>query len=263
VGIEDQKPVASPSDSKKEPKVCNVYAATVLNGMATTMSAQPAVGTQRARSCGSFQIEGLGTEDKISRVAPSDSVTVERSDVGDVNKGNEDNEILQESKGEQPDLVLQSLPNGTSSKDTGPTADTLSSDSDGSQVDRSHHVRTAVPQEFVPDSDAGLEHGRRSGSPADIREGGANVSPAVVPEAIADEISSTEVVSSVVRDTTMRSGFAPEGAVIKAEDSYYSPSGQGHIFNRTGGECVKFRLLILLLIVQSTTAGCLYFRVLI
>ena len=202
MGIEDQKPVASPSDLKKELKVCNVHVAIDLNGTATTMSAQPAVETQRARSCGSFQKDGLGTEDKISRVAPSGRLTVERTDVGDVNKGNEENEILQlhESKGEQSDLVLQSL--------------------------RSENAHDAGPD------DCSLP-----GSPADIREGGTNVSSAEVPEAIAVRISSTEDtedVSSVVRDTTMRSGFAPkEGAATKASDSYYS-SGLGHIINGPG-----------------------------
>ena len=46
-----------------------------------------------------------------------------------------------------------------------------------------------------------------------------------------------------------------------ASGSNYS-SGSSRI-NRSGGEYVKFRLLFLLLIVQSTTAGCLYFRILI
>ena len=80
--IEVQRPVASPSDSKKELKVCNVHVAIDLNGTATTMSAQPAVETQRARSCGSFHEEGLGTEDKISGVAPSGRVSVKSAGVG-------------------------------------------------------------------------------------------------------------------------------------------------------------------------------------
>ena len=81
--IQDQKPVASPSDLKKELKVCNVYAATGLNGMEMTTCARPAAGTQRARSSGSFQIDGSGAEDKISRVATSGRISVKSTGVGD------------------------------------------------------------------------------------------------------------------------------------------------------------------------------------
>jgi len=76
-----------PIINKKELKVCSAYAETVLNGMAMTMSARPAEGTQRARSSGSLQIEGSEKQSKISRVAPSGRLTAERSDVGDVPLG--------------------------------------------------------------------------------------------------------------------------------------------------------------------------------
>ncbi|MED5268092.1 MAG: hypothetical protein VYB00_04660 [Candidatus Thermoplasmatota archaeon] len=76
-----------PMINKKKVKVCSAYAETVLNGMAMTMSARPAEGTQRARSFGSLQIDGSEKQSKISRVAPSGRLTAERSDVGDVPLG--------------------------------------------------------------------------------------------------------------------------------------------------------------------------------
>lgn len=169
-------------------------------------------------------------EAKISPVAPVRSARAEREVVSDSNdKEIKENDLLYDvSKGEMPDFVLQSL-RGNNSHDAGPA------------------------------------DGRRSGSPADSREGGTNVSPAEVPEAIADKKSSTEVVSSVVRDATMRSGFAPrEGAATTALASDYS-SGQGHI-NEKGGERIRRKtkaVASLLLILQSATAGCLYFRLLL
>ena len=167
-------------------------------------------------------------EAKISPAAPALSDREEREVVSDSNdKEIKENDLLYDvSKGEMPDFVLQSL-RGNNSHEAGPA------------------------------------DGRRSGSPADSREGGTNVSPAEVPGAIADEISSTEDESSVVRDTIKRTVFAPrEGAATTALASYYS-SGQSHI-NEKGGEKIRIAIVVFLLMtLQSATAGCLYFRVLL
>ena len=82
MSIQDRKLVANHSDSKKEREVCNAFAATVCNGTEMTTYAPPAAGTQRARLSGSFQVDGLGTEDKISRVAPSGRISVKSTGVG-------------------------------------------------------------------------------------------------------------------------------------------------------------------------------------
>ena len=141
-------------------------------------------------------------EAKISPVAPVRSSRAEREVVSDSNeKEKEDYDLLYLSKGEMSDFALQSIRSKNS-------------------------------------SEAGPGYGRSLGSPAELGKVGQTCLPPLVPEAIAEEKSSTEdTVSSVVRDTTMRSGFAPKkGAATKACQTplLFQVAKQGH--NLTASE---------------------------
>ena len=194
--IEVQRPVASPSDSEKIPWTEHASVEGSSSGMVTAGSVTiPIVAaTQTAKSFGERSNHN-GVRSKISRVAPSGRLPVERTDVGDVNKSNDDNEILHkrlhESNGEMQDFDLQSL-----------------------RSDNSH--------------EAGPDIGRSSGSPADEVKGRTNVS-STTPEIIAVKEKFHEDCISVVRDTTPGSGLVQQGAASnKAEDLSYS-GGKGHI----------------------------------
>ena len=136
-------------------------------------------------------------EAKISPVAPVRSSRAEREVVSDSNeKEKEEYDLLYLSKGEMSDFALQSIRSKNS-------------------------------------SEAGPGYGRSLGSPAELGKVGQTCLPPLVPEVIAvHEKSSTEdTVSSVVRDTTMRSGFAPKkGAATKACQTplLFQVAKQGH-----------------------------------
>jgi hypothetical protein len=175
--IEDQTPVSVTSGNEviKCHKCVSVGACCCQKK--ATLSAMPAAAATRTAKSFGDRSNHNEVRSKISRVAPSGRLTVERTDVGDVNKSNEENEILPErlleSKGEQPDLVLQSL-RSENSHDASP-------DDDRRRV-HSHILGKAGQTYLLPE----------------------------YPKSSRTRQASTEVVYSVERDTTMRSGFATE-----------------------------------------------------